>query len=232
MLGSCPEWLCHCFISLLNICILMLVERMQLIYKIDLMLLALLFCIYIFCIPRLIYWWCSQWQKSVLQYVNWEASGYLATAWWVPHATLLFYFTCPVMKYHVVLDHVQSRWMLSIKYLGHALPQSCPRHREREPIIKLLKVLSVFESMLLFLCIKCAFVCVSLLTFSTVLLFVLYATVGEATDDGEWEKEDHVFSHLPRHRHHLRCVVALCSNRQNSRGDQTRSALTQMHTHA
>lgn len=58
---------------------------------------------------------------------------------------------------------------------------------------------------------------------------VLSATVGEATDDGEREKEDHVFGHLSRHCHHLRGVVALRSHRQNSRGNQTRSAHGQMH---
>ncbi|TMS04439.1 E3 ubiquitin-protein ligase MARCH8 [Larimichthys crocea] len=47
------------------------------------------------------------------------------------------------------------------------------------------------------------------------------AQVGEATDDGEREKEDHVFGHLSRHCHHLRGVVALRSHRQNSRGNQT-----------
>ncbi len=60
---------------------------------------------------------------------------------------------------------------------------------------------------------------------------VLSAAVGEATDDGEREKEDHVFGHLPRHRHHLRGVVALRSHRQNSRWNQTRSAQTHAHTH-
>lgn len=60
---------------------------------------------------------------------------------------------------------------------------------------------------------------------------VLSAAVGEATDDGEREKENHVFSHLPRHRHHLRGVVALRSYRQNSRRNQTRSAHAQMHKH-
>lgn len=54
--------------------------------------------------------------------------------------------------------------------------------------------------------------------------------VGETTDDGEREKKDHVFSHLPHHRHHLCGVVALRSHRQNSRGNQIRSALTLTHT--
>lgn len=56
---------------------------------------------------------------------------------------------------------------------------------------------------------------------------VFSTAVGEATDDSEREKEDHVFSHLPRHRHHLRGVVALRSYRQNSGRDQTRSAHAQ-----
>lgn len=86
------------------------------------------FILYFLGITRLISWWCSQWQKSALQYANWQASGYLATLWWGPHATVLFYLTHPVKKYYVVLDHDQSTWMLSIKYLAHALPQSCPRN--------------------------------------------------------------------------------------------------------
>lgn len=50
------------------------------------------------------------------------------------------------------------------------------------------------------------------------------AAVGEASDDGEREEEDHVLRHLPRHRHHLRGVVALRPHRQNGGGNQTRSA--------
>lgn len=55
--------------------------------------------------------------------------------------------------------------------------------------------------------------------------------MGEATDDGEREKEDHVFGHLPRHRHHLRGVVALRPHRQNGGRNQTRSAQTLTRTH-
>lgn len=57
------------------------------------------------------------------------------------------------------------------------------------------------------------------------------SAVGEATDDGEREKEDHLLGHLPRHRHHLRGVVAVRPHRQNSGGNQTRSAQTGTHTH-
>lgn len=45
----------------------------------------------------------------------------------------------------------------------------------------------------------------------------LFATVGEAPDDGQREAEDHVLGHLPRHRHHLRGVVALRAHRQDGR---------------
>lgn len=48
--------------------------------------------------------------------------------------------------------------------------------------------------------------------------------MGEAPDDGEREEEDHVLSHLPRHRHHVRGVVALRSHRQDGGRNQTRSA--------
>lgn len=50
------------------------------------------------------------------------------------------------------------------------------------------------------------------------------AAVGETTDDCKREEEDRVFCNLPRHRHHLRGVVALRSYRQNSGGNQARSA--------
>lgn len=56
------------------------------------------------------------------------------------------------------------------------------------------------------------------------LLGSLPCTVGEAPDDGEREEEDHVLGHLPRHRHHVRGVVALRSHRQDRGRDQTRSA--------
>lgn len=55
---------------------------------------------------------------------------------------------------------------------------------------------------------------------------MLSAAVGEATDDGEREAEDHVFGYLPRHRHHLRGVVSLRPHRQDGGGNQTRSAQT------
>lgn len=48
--------------------------------------------------------------------------------------------------------------------------------------------------------------------------------VGEAPDDGQREEEDPVLGHLPRHRHHLRGVVALRAHRQDGRWNQTRSA--------
>lgn len=55
-------------------------------------------------------------------------------------------------------------------------------------------------------------------------LFPPPPTVGEAPDDGEWEEEDHVLGHLPRHRHHVRGVVALRSHWQDGGRNQTRSA--------
>lgn len=45
------------------------------------------------------------------------------------------------------------------------------------------------------------------------MLRVVPPAVGEAPDDGEREEEDHVLGHLPRHRHHVRGVVALRSHR-------------------
>lgn len=43
-------------------------------------------------------------------------------------------------------------------------------------------------------------------------LLVLSPTVGETTDDGQRETEDHVLGHLPCHRHHLRGVVTVRSH--------------------
>lgn len=83
-------------------------------------------------------------RQSVLKRVNWivcQASGHLASVWWVPHDTFLLCLTRPVKKYYVVLDHDHSSWMLSVKYLAHTV--DCSKKHPRKPIVKLLKVLSL-----------------------------------------------------------------------------------------
>lgn len=55
-------------------------------------------------------------------------------------------------------------------------------------------------------------------------LLISVSAVGEASDDRQREKEDHVLGHFSRHRHHMCRLVALRPYWPHSRGDQTRLA--------
>ena len=120
-------------------------------------------------------------------------------------------------NYQEVLCRSGSRSQRHIKYLAPA--QSRSRNRSRQPRVFKFSV----------------FMCLALTSRPPQTPppppCVPSASVGEATDDGEREEEDHVLRHLPRHRHHLRGVVALRPHRQDGRGDQTRSAQTRTRTH-
>lgn len=53
--------------------------------------------------------------------------------------------------------------------------------------------------------------------------------MGEASDDRQWEEEDHVLGHFSRHRHHMCRLVALRPHWPHGRGDQTRLATPTLH---
>lgn len=145
---------------------------------------------------------CSQWQTRCYCVLT-ELAGRQRGSWplWAQCCMPLLFsiLTHPAKKLYVALDLDHRSCLLTIKYLAHTHGVG--------PVLSL-----CFWSMFLIYS-----------TSSKVLHSVFSAAVGEATDDGEREEEDHVLGHLPRHRHHLRGVVAVRSHRQNGRWNQTRS---------